>query len=133
MSARSLVNPYIAGNPVTGETMFFGREDVFTWVRENLIGKHQDHILVLHGERRTGKTSVLYQMGRYLPPEYLPVLIDLQGLSMDGFPEFIWELAYTLNRALRRDHGLDLPRLERDTFLAEPRAQFEEALLDVGD
>ncbi len=131
MAAQPLVNPYIAGNPVTGQTMFYGREDVFAWVRDNLIGKHQDHILVLHGERRTGKTSVLYQMGRYLPPTYLPVLVDLQGLSMKGLANLTWELAYTLQRALRRDHGFDLPRLERDAFLADPRAQFEGTLLDI--
>ena len=28
-NSSSSVNPYIAGNPVTGEAMFFGREDVF--------------------------------------------------------------------------------------------------------
>ena len=70
MAAQPLTNPYVAGNPVTGERMFFGREDVFTWVRDNLIGRYQDHVLVLHGERRTGKTSILYRMARHLPPTY---------------------------------------------------------------
>jgi Tol biopolymer transport system component len=130
MARRRQVNPYIAGNPVTGETMFFGREDVFTWIRDNLIGRHQDHVLVLHGERRTGKTSILYQMGRHLPATYLPVLIDLQGLSMNGLVNFMWELAYTLQRTLRRDYELPLERLDRDTFMRQPRAQFEETLLE---
>ena len=130
MARRQRINPYIAGNPVTGETMFFGREDVFAWIRDNLIGKHQDHVLVLHGERRTGKTSVLYQMGRHLPPTYLPVLVDLQGLSMNGLDNFMWELAYTIQRTLRRDYELPLERLDRDAFMEHPRAQFEETLLE---
>jgi Tol biopolymer transport system component len=130
MARRQRINPYIAGSPVTGETMFFGREDVFAWVRDNLIGKHQDHILVLHGERRTGKTSILYQMGRHLPTAYLPVLIDLQGLSMNGLDNFMWELAYTLQRTLHRDHELPIERLDRDTFMEHPRARFEETLLE---
>ena len=130
MAQQHMINPYIAGNPVTGETMFFGREDVFAWVRDNLIGEHQDHILVLHGERRTGKTSILYQMGRHLPPTYLPVLIDLQGLSMNGLDNFMWELAYTLQRTLRRDHGLQMERLSREAFMEHPRARFEETLLE---
>ncbi|MBN1937392.1 MAG: PD40 domain-containing protein, partial [Anaerolineae bacterium] len=126
-----LANPYIAGNPVTGEAMFFGRRDVFGWVHDNLIGKHQDHVLVIHGERRTGKTSLLYQMRRHLPETYLPVLIDLQALSMNGLGQFIWDLAYTVQRALNREYGIDLPRLDRQTFLEHPRAQFEETLLET--
>jgi Tol biopolymer transport system component len=129
MAAQPLTNPYVAGNPVTGERMFFGREDVFAWVRDNLIGRHQDHVLVLHGERRTGKTSILYQMARHLPSTYLPVLVDLQGLSMDGLGSLMWELAYTVQRALRRDHGIELPRPRRETFASDARIQFEQVFL----
>lgn len=126
-----IANPYIAGNPVTGEAMFFGRRDVFAWVQNNLIGQHQDHALVVHGERRTGKTSLLYQMRRHLPPTYLPVLIDLQALSMNGLGQFIWDLAYTIQRTLSREYSIDLPRLDRQTFLEHPREQFEETLLEA--
>ncbi len=126
-----IANPYIAGNPVTGEAMFFGRRDVFAWVRNNLIGRHQDHVLVIHGERRTGKTSLLYQMRRHLPPTYLPILIDLQALSMDGLGQFIWDLAYTIQRTLSREYGIDLPHLDRQTFLEHPRTQFAETLLEA--
>jgi AAA+ ATPase superfamily predicted ATPase len=66
----SHVNPYIAGSPVTGTEMFFGREDVFSFVRRNLTGRHRDTPIVLYGQRRTGKTSVLYQMSRHLDPRY---------------------------------------------------------------
>ncbi|MBN1936340.1 MAG: hypothetical protein JW934_16865 [Anaerolineae bacterium] len=59
-----LANPYTAGDPVTGEAMFFGRCDAFAWVCDNLIGRRQDHTLVVHSERRTGKTLPLYQMRR---------------------------------------------------------------------
>ena len=53
------VNPYIAGSIVTGEEMFFGRQDVFSFVRRHLTGLHRDSPVVLYGQRRTGKTSVL--------------------------------------------------------------------------
>src|SRR5437764_14035015 len=56
-----IVNPFIACNPVTGSEMFFGREDVFQFIRQTLIGQHRDNVIVLYGQRRTGKTSVLYQ------------------------------------------------------------------------
>ena len=49
-------NPYIAGNPITGSEMFFGRQDVFRFIRETLVGRYQDNAIVLYGGRRTGKT-----------------------------------------------------------------------------
>ncbi|MGB9300556.1 MAG: hypothetical protein WCD51_08175, partial [Anaerolineae bacterium] len=57
-----MINPYIAGAPVTEKTMFFGRQDVFEWVQRSLTGKFVNHILVIHGQRRIGKTSVLKQI-----------------------------------------------------------------------
>lgn len=59
MDSNQPVNPYIAGSPVTGTEMFFGRQDVFSFVKRNLIGQHRDTPVVLYGQRRTGKTSVL--------------------------------------------------------------------------
>ena len=123
------VNPYIAGNPVTGEAMFFGRTDVFSFISANLIGRHQDNILVLHGQRRTGKTSVLYQMHRCIDPSYLPILIDIQGMTLEGMKGFLWELAYTIQRGLRRPYGVHLPRPERQDYAEDPRHQFQEVFL----
>ena len=47
-----IVNPYIAGAPVTEQRMFFGREDIFQWIENSLAGRYADHILVVHGQRR---------------------------------------------------------------------------------
>ena len=124
-----VINPYIAGNPVTGEAMFFGRQDVFEFVQANLIGRHQDNILVLHGQRRTGKTSVLYQMGRFIDPSYIPILVDIQGMTLEGMSGFLWELAYTIQRALRRPHGIRLPRPNRQEYEQDPRHQFQQVFL----
>lgn len=99
-------NPYIAGNPITGTEMFFGREDVFRFVRETLVGRYQDNPIVLYGGRRTGKTSVLYQMDRHLDPRYVPVFVDLQSISLEGLGEMLWGIARQAARALRRQKGM---------------------------
>ena len=124
-----LVNPYIAGNPVTGREMFFGREDVFEFVRQALIGQHQDNVIVLYGQPRTGKTSILYQIRGKIGPGYLPVLIDLQALSMDGMATFLWEIASFICRGLRRDHGISVERPGREDFGSNPRNFFQEVFL----
>ena len=133
-----VINPYIAGNPVTGEEMFFGREDVFTFVRQTLHGQHRDQVIVLYGQRRTGKTSILYQMHRNIDPRYLCIFIDLHGLSMDSETVFLWELANQIRRVLARDHRIALPTINRADFEADPRSYLandflDQALQAVGD
>jgi AAA+ ATPase superfamily predicted ATPase len=59
--------------------MFFGRDDVFDWIEKSITGQYSEHILVIHGQRRVGKTSVLKQLGNRLPSKYIPVFFDLQG------------------------------------------------------
>ena len=65
-------NPYVAGAPVTDQRMFFGREDVFSWIEQNIGGQFSDNMLVIHGQRRVGKTSVLKQLGNRLPDNLHP-------------------------------------------------------------
>jgi formylglycine-generating enzyme required for sulfatase activity len=125
-------NPYIVGAPIKGEEMFFGRDDIFEAVKARLIGQYQDNVIVIFGQRRTGKTSVLYQMGRHLNAQderYITVLIDLQGLTLSGMGEFLWGLAGTIQRALRRDYALDLPHPDRVTFQQDAKGTFRDAFL----
>jgi AAA+ ATPase superfamily predicted ATPase len=126
-----IFNPYIAGNPVKGSDMFFGREDVFLFVRQALIGRHRDNVIVLYGQRRTGKTSVLYQMHRHLEARYLCVFVDLHSFSLEGLSGFLWELANQVARVLHRNYQIDLPSLNRSDFLVDPRNAFEEEFLNI--
>ena len=127
--AGSLTNPYVAGSPLTQSEMFFGREDVFDFIRKSLVGRHQDNTIVLYGQRRTGKTSVLYQMRNNLESRYVPILIDLQGLSLHSMSNFFGEVAVTIQRQLRRDWGIELPRPEIAAFEETPLEQFQEGFL----
>ena len=128
---EALSNPYVAGSPVSRPEMFFGREDVFEFVRGALVGQHQDNVLVLYGKRRTGKTSVLYQMHRHLDPRYLPILIDLQALTMDSPAGLFWEMASTVRRSLRREYQLEVPRPRREDFEEDPVQAFQEGFLNA--
>ncbi len=124
------LNPYIAGNPITGTEMFFGREDVFDFIHQALIGKHQDNVLVLYGQRRTGKTSVLYQMRHHMDERYMPIFIDLHGMALESLNGFILELANIISRSLRRSYAIELPPLDRAEFAADARSAFETTFLE---
>jgi hypothetical protein len=125
------VNPYIAGSPVTGTEMFYGREDVFSFIKRNLIGRHRDTPVVLYGQRRTGKTSVLYQLHRHLDPSYRCVFIDLHGLNLNGTGNLLLGIASSISRGLRHDHKLTVDVPDRRAFLTEPQTTFEDTFLDA--
>ncbi len=126
-----IVNPYIAGVPVKDPAMFFGREDVYAWLRQHLRGKYQDNIIVLYGERRTGKTSILYQMKERLGDDhYVPILLDLQGMDLEGMDGLLWEVARKIALGLRGVEGVPLlDRPARRDFEKNPREQFENIFL----
>ncbi len=83
-------NPYIAGNPVRSREMFFGREDEFNFIARALEEGRKTALIVLFGERRSGKSSILYQIlnGR-LGEAFLPFFIDTQIMAgITGDAEF---------------------------------------------
>jgi AAA+ ATPase superfamily predicted ATPase len=59
---NDFLNPNIAAASVVEPSMFFGQEDVFNWIEQNLSGRFVNHFLVIHGQRRLGKTSVIKQL-----------------------------------------------------------------------
>ena len=115
----NLINPYIAGAPVTEARMFFGREDVFQWIENSIAGQYADHILVIHGQRRVGKTSVLKQLGNRLPKRYIPVFFDLQGRTHTTLDRFLWWLAREIVRVLKQDRGIEFPLPDKDAFASD--------------
>lgn len=51
-------SPYVVGSPV-GKEMFFGREEIIHEIKRQLPTTHRANIVLLEGNRRTGKTSIL--------------------------------------------------------------------------
>ncbi len=87
-------NPFIVGNPIRSREMFFGREDDFRFVKNKVDNEKYGSLIVLFGERRTGKTSVLYQiLGGRLGPRYLPVFLDMQAMAINNDNEFLGRMA----------------------------------------
>lgn len=55
-------SPYIVGNPIDREEMFFGRTDVIERIGRQLGSTTNANVILLEGNRRTGKTSILKQL-----------------------------------------------------------------------
>jgi tetratricopeptide (TPR) repeat protein/photosystem II stability/assembly factor-like uncharacterized protein len=100
MSNELTDNPYVVGPPVSGKQLY-GRQEVFQFVQESLAGL-ANRVIVLHGQRRVGKSSVLQELHLHrLPPEkYCAVSIDVQGQAQTPFSMFIHDLATHIVEAL---------------------------------
>ena len=78
------VNPYIVGNPIKEQSGFFGRQDIFREVMQ-ILRQPGSNAIVLYGQRRIGKTSVLLQLEKQLrqasdAPSGEPTVASREGL-----------------------------------------------------
>lgn len=103
------LNPYIAGNPVGGGEAFIGRADVLRDVLR-VLKSPSENGMVLYGQRRIGKTSVLQELAANLPQQgpYAPVYFDLQDKAALPLEQVLHELA---NRIL---YDLDISEFENE-------------------
>ena len=122
-------NPYVAGTPLeAGSPLFFGREDLFGFIEENLSAAHRNN-LVLIGQRRTGKSSLLKQLPIRLGDGYLPVYLDGQSIALDpGLPAFFSNIAVEIGFALQeRGFAIAIPDMQE--FSERPAYTFEHEYL----
>jgi len=124
-------NPYVAGKALRrGSPLFFGREDVFEFIQRSVGGAARGkHMLLLVGERRTGKTSILKQLPERLKGEpYVHAFFDCQGLTGTGIANFLLDLSNAIAHGLR-DSGLLVEGLSPAELMDHPRFAFEEEFL----
>ena len=106
-------NPYSPGMPLRHNSqVFYGREDLFEFIRENTGSGSQRNVLILIGQRRTGKTSVLLQLDRHISKDQFPIYVDCQSLGVSpGMPAFFHDLAWTVAESLAaKDLDISVPK-----------------------
>jgi len=126
-----IVNPYHAGRPLgKGSPLFFGREDVFTFIEQNITGSvRKKYILLLIGERRMGKTSIINQLPERLKDEpYIHVFFDCQGLADPGMVMFFYRLSDAIVKGLK-NAGLPIEGPSPDDLKDQPQFVFEQKFL----
>jgi len=79
-NSKPLRNPYIIGRFIHEPENFFGRESLFKFIEDNL--KQGKKVILLHGQRRVGKSSVLCHIPNFVAQdEFKFVTFDLQDKS----------------------------------------------------
>jgi ligand-binding sensor domain-containing protein len=112
-------DPYIVGDVVEEPEKFYGREEALAALLRALeAGNH----VALYGERRIGKTSLLYQLAHRLREKgdapgaylYLPVFVNLQMVPEARFFYALTRTIAGVARPYLDDRGQPLPSLLAD-------------------
>ena len=116
-----LLNPYIAGNPLKDSSAFFGRDDIVREVMQ-MLNHPDEKAIVLYGQRRIGKTTILLQIDQKLTEEgiFTPIYFDLQDRASSTLSDVLYKLAQAISHRLKRP----LPLVEKfdadgDYFIKE--------------
>ena len=127
---QEIDNPYIIGVPLTEQQeIFIGRHDVSARIEQLLLDRRRPPLL-LYGQRRVGKTSLLNNLGRLLPSTIVPLFVDLQGPASRAQDSlgFLYNVARSLARSAQRQRHVNLPSLSREALAVDPFTHFEEWL-----
>ena len=123
---KPIFNPYLPGTPLRKNSpLFYGQERLFSFIADNAGTWSQRNVLILIGQRRTGKTSTLLRLGQHLPEDLLPIYIDCQSLGVSpGMGALFHDLAWLISDALSlRDLEIEVP--PPDVWQADPTGEFQ--------
>ncbi len=85
-------NPYIIGRPIHENDKIFGRESLFRFIEDNLLQNVK--VILLHGQRRIGKSSVLQQIPNFVQlNEFIFIQFDLQHKGQSSLSNILHDLA----------------------------------------
>jgi hypothetical protein len=133
---KEINNPYITGVPLRRQDrqIFVGRQDISARI-EQLLQSQSSPPILLYGQRRMGKTSLLNQLSDLLPTGYIPLFVDLEGVlfAAPNHSSFFYNLSRAMIRSAREYRRLTLPRLDRETLQIDPFTEFDEWLDSIED
>jgi len=131
---QEIDSPYIIGVPLTEQQeIFTGRTDISARI-EQLLQDQRRPPLLLYGQRRMGKTSLLNNLSRLLPTTIVPLFVDLQGASRaKDHTGLLYNIARDMIKSATQRRNLTLPPLSHDTLATDPFTRFDEWLDEVED
>jgi hypothetical protein len=75
-----IMNPYVVGGPLRSEKMFYGRDRLMAALLQEVANPNRSGSVVIFGQRRSGKTSILYQLARDVPEFIIPIDFDIPSV-----------------------------------------------------
>lgn len=128
---RYIPNPYITGGPIKpgSKDMFFGRAPVFDFIRNNISSRTQKNVLIIQGERRTGKTSILYQIPHVLGQDYICAFLDGQEFGRASLDYFFYRMAKAISNSCAQ-YGIYVSPPPKTAFKNDPWYEFKDQFME---
>ncbi|MBQ1027981.1 tetratricopeptide repeat protein [Micromonospora sp. C95] len=126
-------NPYSEGAPVENEQMFYGRRPLLDSLVESLK-RSEAKCVVFYGQKRAGKSSVLYHLQRRLEPPLLAAKFSLLDLSTQlDHSALLYKIARAFHTRFEELHeegfpalNVPEPRVSEFTTSGAPQIHFDE-------
>jgi len=126
-AVREIPNPFVFGNaiPEVEQQVFIGRQDIAQQIERSILGATHAPMLLLHGPRRMGKTSILNQLPRLLGNDFAPATLDCQNPAItESTATLLRYLSRTLCDGLQR-RRVAIEPLTAEALAREPFAAFD--------
>lgn len=109
---QKIANPYIIGDIIRETRMFYGRQNYIENIKETFEGKYQKNPIFLYGQRRIGKSSLLFQLKKILKNEFIPIYINISQFF--GKKSFYLDLMEVIKDELKS--AVEIPEISEDPF-----------------
>lgn len=125
-------NNYSTGSPFQTEPMFYGRDHDVAALRHSLAENAAQTIILLYGQRRTGKTTLLQHLARTsVLDRHIPVFIDMQREAYNiSVSNLLYHLAQDIARVMI-SRGSPIHSPEMHEYALDPTFVFDGFLREV--
>jgi ABC-type branched-subunit amino acid transport system substrate-binding protein len=113
---KFIPSPYIVGTPIINPKDFFGRNNLFNDINDFL--KNNEQIILLHGQRRIGKSSVLRQIPKKLSTdEFVFIDSDFQKMETSSTSKILRSIAIDIKNEIEKRNDELSNHLAENTIL----------------
>lgn len=115
-------NPYIIGIPIRQKDKFYGRRGIFYFIETQL--RQNSKIILLQGQRRIGKTSVLEQISNFVDlKDFVFIKLSLEDKNSTNLEYLFEELAIEI-----KDYITDNLEIEENSISCYNSSEFPDTL-----
>jgi hypothetical protein len=126
-------NPYHPLSPPDDPSLFYGRQEAISFLRQHLVGIQHEQALVILGRAGMGKTALLHQSPYVIDERYISVYLNLADLAPLHTSRFLEVAALAIIRQMEAigAETYRIPPLPSGTDEAAWRAWFAKDFLGV--
>jgi len=129
---KPITNLYTTGLTTRDNKMFYGREEDINFLKDNLTRTGTKTVVILFGQRRSGKTTLLLHLANTSALEpHIPIVVDMQTEALNiSLGRLLRNIAYSIAKEFRK-RNMPVTHPRSDEFERDPTFAFNKFLDEV--